>query len=252
MAPNLPVSRVVERSPVVQAIRRYEQDVRHHRVRVQLSQCPRCGCKADGPRSFRRHGVRLRWFLVVVGNLVHRVASAVGRWRCVECKRTFTWYPPFAVPYKRYVIGQMLGRCRAYVERDDRGYRQGVEEQGRPVFHEQPESEQVTAESTEEEKASERVSVLAHTTLYRWVSALGAWGHLVLRALDLVKQKNPQTGVFRELSGLQIAPGKFRSGARRGVLETCWSLCVAEAAYVAAFGVSIFHRVGNGVRLATG
>jgi hypothetical protein len=252
MAPNLPVSRVVEQSPVVQAIRRYEEDVRHHRVRPQLSQCPRCGWRADGPALFRCHERRARTFLVVVADLVYRVLCVITRWRCGHCKGTFTWYPPFAVPHKRYVLAELLGRCRAYVEQDEQSYRKGVQEGGRPVFHEQPRAEQITAESTEEEKASERVAVLAPTTLYRWVSALGAGGRLGRRALDLIRQKDPQTGVFRELGGLRIAAKKSRDGARRGVLRRCWRLCVAEAAFVATFGVSIFHRVGNGGRLAMG
>ena len=245
MAPNLPVSRVVEQSPVVQAIRRYEEDVRHHRVRPQLSQCPRCGCRADGPAFFRCHERRARTFLVVVADLVYRVASVITRWRCGRCRRTFTWYPPFAAPHKRYVLAEMLERCRAYVERDGQSYRKGVQEGGRPLFHEQPRAEQITAESTEEDKASERVPALAHTTLYRWVSLLGGWGHTLRRAWNLIKQKRPWAAGVREVAGRRVAPGKFRSRARRRVLHGCRSLCVAEALYGEIFGVSIFPNLAT-------
>ena len=240
MAPNLPVSRVVELSPVVLAIRRYEQDARHHRVRPQLSQCPRCGCRPDRPAFFRCHERRARTFLVVVAELVYRILSVITRWRCPGCRRTFTWYPPFAAPHKRYVLAVMLERCQAYAERDEQSYRKGVQEGGMPVFHEQPQGEQITAESTEEEKANERVPALAHTTLYRWVSTLGAWAHMLHRARELIKQRRPGTLLFRELAGFRVAPGKFRSRARRGVLDACRSLCVTAAVYRAVFGVSIF------------
>jgi hypothetical protein len=194
---------------------------------------------------FRRHETRPRTFLVVVRELVYTVLSLITRWKCRECQRTFTWYPAFAVPHKRYVLGVILDRCQACVERDEQSYRKGVQERGMPVFHEQPQAQQITAGSTEEEKASERVPALAHTTLYRWVSTLGAWRHLLGRALDLIKQKCPGAPLFRDLAGFRVAPGKSRSRARRGVLHACWSLCVTAAVYGGVFGLSFVPHLAT-------
>jgi hypothetical protein len=194
---------------------------------------------------FRRHETRPRTFLVVVRDLVYTILSVITRWKCRECQRTFTWYPAFAVPHKRYVLPVILERCRAYAERDEQSYRKGVQERGRPVFHEQPQGEQITADSTEEEKASERVPALAHTTLYRWVSTLGAWAHVLRRAWNLIQQRRPWAGVFREVAGFRVASGKFRSRARRRVLHACRSLCVTEAVYGEAFGVSMFPHLAT-------
>jgi hypothetical protein len=245
MARNLPLSRVVEQSPVVQAIRRYEQDVRHHRVRPRLSQCPRCGCPAETRALFRCHETRARTFLVVVRDLVYTILSVITRWKCPRCRRTFTWYPAFAVPHKRYVLAVILERCRAYVESEEASYRKGVQERGKPVFHEQPQGRQITADSTEREKANETVRALAHTTLYRWVSTLGAWAHTLRRARELIKQRRPGTLLFRELADFRVASGKCRSRARRRVLHACRSLCVTEAVYAAVFGVSIFPHLAT-------
>ena len=245
MAPNDSLSPAVEHSPVVQAIRRYEQDVLHHRARPQLSQCPRCGCRAQTRALFWCHESRGRTFLVVVRGLVYRVLSVITRWKCGRCRRTFTWYPAFALPHKRYVLAVMLERCQACVEGGERSYREGVREGGRPVFHEQPQGQQITAESTEEEKADERVRALAHTTLYRWVGTLGAWRHMLRRAWALIKQRRPGAPVFRDVAGFRVAPGKFRSRARRGVLHACRSLCVTEAVYAEIFRVSIFPNLAT-------
>jgi ribosomal protein S27AE len=245
MAANHPLCRVAEQSPVVQAIRRYEQDVGHHRVRPQVRQCPRCGCGADRPAFFRCHETRARTFLVAVADLVYTVLSVITRWKCGQCRRTFTWYPAFAVPHKRYVLAVILARCHAYAERDEQSYRTGVQDGGKPVFHEQPQGQQITAGSTEEEKAGERVPALAHTTLYRWVSMLGAWGHTLRRAWELIKQRHPEAGVLRELAVFRVAPGKFRSRVRGGVVHGCRSLCVTEAVYRELFGVSIFPHLAT-------
>lgn len=245
MARNLPLSPVVEQSPAVQAIRRYEHDVRYHRVRPLLSQCPRCGCPADGPAFFRCHETRARRFLVVVRDLVYTILSVITRWKCRQCQRTFTWYPAFAVPHKRYVLGVILERCQACVEGDERSYRKGVQDGGKPLFHEQPQGQQITADSTEEDKANETVPALAHTTLYRWVSTLGAWAHTLRRACELIKQRRPGTLLFRQLADFRVAAGKFRSQARRRLLHACRSLCVTEAVYEDVFGVSIFPHLAT-------
>lgn len=245
MAASNPLDPAVEQSCVVQAIRAYEQDVLHHRVRPKLRQCPRCECWANAPAFFRLHEIRRRTFRAVVPGLVYTILSLITRWKCARCRRTFTWHPAFAMPHKRYVLPVILDRSQAYVETDEQSYRQGVREQGQPIFHEQPEPERITAASSEEDKAKECVPALAHTPRYRWVSTLGALRHTLRRAWSLIKQARSDRGVVRDLAGFQAAPGKFRSQARRRILHACRSLCATEGVYAGIFGASIFPHLAT-------
>ena len=245
MAASNHLDPMAEQWPVVKAIRAHEQDVLHHRVRPQLGQCPRCHCPVEAGVFFRCHEIRRRTFVVVVRDLVYTILSLITRWKCAQCQRTFTWYPAFAMPHKRYVLPVIMDRSRAYVETDEQSYRRGVQDGGQPVFHGQPEHEQIRADSSEEDKTKEGTAALAHTTLYRWISTLGALRHTLRRAWSLIEQKHPATGVFRDVAGFRVAEGKFRSQARRRVLHAYRSLCVTEAAYGDLFGVSIFPNLAT-------
>jgi hypothetical protein len=246
MAANNLSNPVVDPSPVVQAIHTYRDDVLHGRVRPQLSQCPLCKCPAHARVFFRRHEARERTFLVVVRDLVHTVLCLITRWKCAQCKRTFTWYPPFALPHKRYVLPGILDRCRRYVEDEEASYRTGVQEQGRPVFHAPPEGQEITADSSEAEKRKEEVRALAHSTLYRWVTTLGTLPHTMRRAWNLIQQQDPATPLVRELASFRVAATKHGTPARGRVLHACRSLCVTETRYAQIFGISIFPNLGTG------
>ena len=232
----------VEASPMVQEIQAHRDDVIHDRVRPDLSQCPQCQHDTRDGESFRRHQARDRWFWVVVDQMVYRVLGLLTSWRCRHCGHTFTLYPPFALPHKRYVLPEILRRSREYVEQAARSYRQGVRERGRPVFHARAEGQEITAESSDEDKRRERTPALAHTTLYRWVTTLGQWGRTLREAVQWIQQRDPATGLCRQLAGFRVSPRKYRTPARRRLLHACRSLCLTEEVFQQTFGVSIFPR----------
>jgi len=183
---------------------------------------------------------------VVVGDLVHRALSRLIRWKCPRCRQTFTGYPPFALPHKRYVRPVIFARSRAYVEDDTQSYRQAVQDGGRSIFHPRREDQAVTAESTEEEKRKEQTPILTHTTLHRWITTLGQWPKTMRHAWDLIQQRDPATTRLRDLWRLSVPPWKSRSEARRALLRACRRLFRTEAIYVATFGVSIFPNLATG------
>ena len=180
------------------------------------------------PGGFQCHGVRARVFLVV-GAVVERVASYVTRWKCPLCGRTFTLYPPFAVPFKRYVLGVIQARCARYVEDSVCSYRSGVREAGMPICYEDADS------GTE----------LQPSTLWRWVSSLGSMPATACAALDVIKQKDPATGIFRELGTVHVAARKYRSEGRRRVLMGCLELVSIDRVYAALFEVSVFPELAT-------
>jgi hypothetical protein len=126
------------------------------------------------------------------------------------CRRTFTEYPPFALPFKRYAVSQIAPRALAYVEDDGISYRKAVLETYLPIFHWfDPATDPNAREGGE--------PVLAHTTLYHWVSALGTGtGTIPLEAWPVAP--------FMPATWKSLTP------ARRDVLLACRRHCLALSA----------------------
>jgi len=223
----------VEQIPVVLKIRAHEQEMLQDKPPCGLEQCPECGAVQD-PLTFRRHEIRKRTFLVPVGNLVYAIDSCLSRWACPLCSKAFTVYPPFALPFKRYVLPEMIARSRRYIEHVGETYRSGVLENQRPVFRATDDPFQI----------DERC--WAPSTLHRWISTLGRLPETMRAALDLIKQAAPGSGLLRHLAAGQIHPRKYRSDARRTALIRCDQLLRAMSPYQRIFGKSIFPSLATG------
>lgn len=240
---------VIASSHVAEQVRAYRQQVLHDRVRPPWGQCPLCRARAPEGDWFRRHEARRRWFWVVVGLVVQRLRSLITRWKCVQCGRTFTLYPAFALPHKRYVWPSLRDRVQGYVQEEGLSYRRGVQTAGWPVFHELDEPAESRVEpsgSGPPESEPERPEpVLAHSTLYRWVTTLGGLSNTVRRASQLIRQRDPSTSLFQECARLIIPARKYRSPARRRVLHQAWSLAQTEAVYRSLFGVDLFPNLAT-------
>lgn len=180
------------------------------------------------PGGFQWHGTRARVFLIVVCAVVERVASYVTRWKCPLCGRTFTWYPDFALPYKRYVLGFIRIRCAEYVKDPGQTYRSAVQEEGMAVGY------------------SDWEKQLQPSTLWRWVTSLGSLPETARAALGLIKQKTSGTGIFREVAALRALPQKYRCEGRRQALVRYMKLLHIDHIYALLFGVSVFPKLATG------
>ena len=163
--------RTAPSSPTTEAIRAYQTDTLREKLHCGQEHCPRCGAARGAEPFFRRHAVRDRSLRVIIERLAYRIEVRLIRWRCPLCRRTFTDYPPFMLPYKHYALPDMQARAARYVTNDDMSYRRGVRESTLPIFH--ADAPVAGVDSSEEEKDFEATPVLAHTTLYRWVTTLG-------------------------------------------------------------------------------
>jgi hypothetical protein len=177
--------------------------VRKGNHRCSLSCCPHCGRAPESTLFFRRHAIRQRGFLVIDDRYVRKVEGILARWRCPFCRRTFTEYPPFALPFKHYAVPQIAPRALDYVQEDGISYRKAVLQRFMPIFH------FATGRQADWEP------VLAHTTLYRWVSTLGN---------GLCRQASPE----RPRDSFQPAAWKFLTPARAQVLLACRRYCLAS------------------------
>jgi hypothetical protein len=75
-----------------------EQEIKDHTERIESGRqpchaeaCPHCGVQ----ETFRLHHRRRRTFRLVVEQCVRLFRSWILRFKCPNCHRTFTDYPPF-------------------------------------------------------------------------------------------------------------------------------------------------------------
>jgi len=81
---------------------------------------------------------------------------------------------------------------------------------------------------------------LSHASVHRWVSTFGQLAGVLSRSQDLILQKNPDSTVCRDAAGLTIPAQKYRSPARKTILERGLRLFFVNAIYLLTFGRPIF------------
>jgi len=211
---------------LVQMVKDNTQNILHGHVVCVYTNCPKCHQEVD---SFKLHEARTRIFLVLAENIVNRVLSLITRWKCPFCGKTFILYPEFALPYKRYVLPNIMDRCREYLEDDSQTYRRAVTSDNAEFYHQ---------ESSEDGSCP----VLAHSTLHRWMTSLSGLLQTMRSALEHIKQKAPHTGIFRKMAALRIPGKKFRSSHREKQLLRCLRLLWVQDEFTRIFSTSIFPK----------
>jgi hypothetical protein len=184
--------------------------------------------------------VRQRQFLVIVGRLIVKVLSMLVRMKCSRCGKTFTEYPAFALPYKRFVTDQIMERSLTYLQNPTMTYQQATCElilsqaNGRspprdplPVFY--PYQGKKTSKG------------LARSTVHRWITTLGSLKETLQAATSLLLDKH--VDIHRQV--VDVAACKYRSVERKILLQNTLKLFGTEAAYRAWFGCSIFPHLAT-------
>jgi len=194
-----------------------------------LPPCPRCGIT---PNFFKRHEKRRRKFNIIFEQFVKMVLGLLSRWKCPGCNKTATSYPGFVIPYKRYTLPTIQSFSLFYVQNPAPGMRQLVA--AWPLVYEMsPESD------------SNREPTMEHSTIHRWISTMGSYSRLLQSATDLIIQADPTTRLHRDLAGLNISPGKYKSTSRKRILLTCFHLVFLMPLYRAVFQTGIFPKLAT-------
>jgi hypothetical protein len=189
--------------------KRTKAHIENGSARRPAKQCAKCA-----GRCFHRHQKRLRWFLPVVDRIVRPIHCRLYRWRCVTCGTTLTHLPALCVPFKRYLRHEIETRAQTYVETAPMSYRHVVKDGASAVVYDDPIAD---GASTEAEKEAEAVRALAPSTPHRWIGAIAACREQWQPAVRLARQLQQEA----RLSAIMIAATKYRSQARKRVLETC-------------------------------
>lgn len=184
--------------------------------------CPCCGGK---PHAFKVHDRPKRWFWAVVEEAVQKIQGLVIQWKCPLCLRTFRQLPAWAEPRKRYVTATAVCLAEKYLDEDQATYRS------------------VARRGHADHWGIEEGRELSHVTLWRWVGAFGERTGTLAKARSLIRQKDPNCPIFREL--VDVPERKYRSQGRRGVLILAKQLLRTAGVYLQVLGVPLFHEFGT-------
>jgi hypothetical protein len=222
------IKHIVQASATATQIERYSDKVRKGQNPCGLGQCPRCRVKAA---AFTRHEKRKRRFLIAVEQIVKAIRGLLCRWKCPGCGKTFTDYPDFALPYKRYTLPTMMGFSGCYLDYESISYRKLVQEI--PLGYENLPNGHIDERQ------------LAHSTTHRWITTMGNFPEIIRRGQALIDQADPTSTICRDLSSLNVYPQKYQETARKKVLQRCRQILHLEAAYRLCFKTSIFPKLAT-------
>lgn len=159
--------------------------------------CRRC---LQRPEFFKLHECRKRQFRITVENVVKVTFSFLLRWQCLLCGATFTDYPPFAVPHKRFVLTDILKFGQAYLENDNMSYRSVVRHNGTDIGY--PDAHGLCDR------------FLSHSSVWRFVTYLASM-YKSHRPRDISEKTIPFISFF-----------KYRSNHRRALLYKAFQIII--------------------------
>jgi len=204
-------------------INKYTSQVKNNEVLCNLPDCP---CCKTASILFKRHELKERQFNIIENMIVHIVIGLIIRWKCPGCNKTFTQYPWFAVPYKRYTIPTIIDLCWQYLENALLSYRKLVEVLC-PV----------------EYKYKSGGMFLHHSTIYHWITTIGCYSVIIRESQRLILEADPSSSIVRVLSTISVFGRKYKNSIRKINLINSKKLICLEKVYSGIFGVSIFFRL---------
>jgi len=156
-------------------IKAYQSKIEKNQISPDvLPACPRCKVSSS---FFKIHAFRERRFLIIVDLFVTAVYCALIRFICPGCKKTVTYYPDFAIPYKHYTRQSIIGYAEAYVETQTATYQQAI----------------ITENTVAGHPGSDRT--LAPSTVHRCITTLGGLVRTTHKLLDLLLHQNPCSSI---------------------------------------------------------
>lgn len=212
-------------SVTLETIKAYQDKVDKNQITPnKLPPCTRCNLES---RFFKLHAYRERQFLIFVLLIVTTVACALVRFRCPNCGKTFTCYPPFAIPCKHYVLPVIAKFSAAYVESDQITYRKAV-----MVDHSEP-------------GYPDNQRMLSPSSIHRWITTLGGFSKTRQQAKTMLLRQAPGTPICEALAQLKIPARKYRSSRRKKILLGCRSLLLIDVFLQKFVNISVFTELGT-------
>ena len=210
-------------SATPQDIKAYQELLEKNKIKPDnLPPCPRCFVDSI---FFKQHAYRDRKFFVIVDMMVKTIFSALLRFKCPGCGQTFTYYPDFALPYKRYTRQTLTHLSRSYLQNPDATYQKAAMVDGSVPGY--PDGEQT----------------LAPSTIHRFITDLSRLITSTRKALDLILQQKPASTICRDLAKFSLPLKKYKSITRKDILLQCLKFLAIESLFHHTFRTSIFTKL---------
>ncbi|MHC4453747.1 MAG: DUF6431 domain-containing protein [Planctomycetota bacterium] len=206
---------------IIEQIEAHEKEVLAGIVPANLQFCLFCNSPSE---SIKRYEGRYRVFYIVKESYVDRKESCLGRWKCSICKKTFTYYPDYTIPYKRYVIENIVEFSSKYLSNDNTSYHNVVNCEGTQIIY----------KGTEATTWRE----FSGTSVWRWLQYFSELRKLVQKGLRLIREKSPTCAIFRAV--YPIIKRKFKTTARKEQLEKSMELLDVAKIFKKYFETTIF------------
>lgn len=185
---------------------------------------------------------------VIAERLILTLFVLLVRRKCPLCGTTFADYPPFVLPYKRFVSAEILERALRYLQNDSWSYEQVTRNlPAEPSNERSPPHNPMTLaypepfEECQDPDKETPAPTLSPSTVHRWITSLGALKKTLQAATGLLLDKGADT----HRQAVDIAAGKYRSDERKNVLQDAMRLLHAEATYRVLFDRSIFPNLAT-------
>lgn len=212
-------------SATLEAIKAYQDQLGKGKIKPEnLPPCSRCELESV---YFKEHAFRERIFLVIIEMIIQTINCSLVRFKCPGCGKTVTWYPEFAIPYKRYTISAVTDFSEAYVKNNKKTY-----ETARQVDHTYP-------------AYPEDGKMLAPSSIHHFITSLSGFENIKSRAIELILQKDPISDICRKLGQIEINRQKYKSERRKDQLKRCLEFFNIAGAFERAFGISVFTNLAR-------
>lgn len=212
-------------SATLEAIKAYQKQLGKGKIKPDdLPPCSRCELEAV---HFKEHAFRERIFLVIIEMIIQTINCSLLRFKCPGCGKTVTWYPEFAIPYKRYTVSTVIDFSEAYVKNIKKTY-----ETARRLDLKYP-------------AYPEDGKMLAPSSIHRFITSLSGLENIKSRAIELILQKDPVSGICRKLGQIEINRQKYKSERRKDQLTMCLGFLNIAETFERVFGLSVFTNLAR-------
>jgi len=173
-------------------------DYEHNANLPPVRKC--CPCCFSEQAIFKQHDCRTRELRYIMTFWVKTFLLTLFRWKCSVCKETFTVYPKFLLPYKRFITPSMLLLCQHYINMGEATYRD--------IAH--PEKSHYAYESNSSRE-------LSHVSIWNWFKGLLPVVKNAHELMLLLFRAKPDNSLHRDV--IPINPHKYQSEKRKICLE---------------------------------